>query len=92
VRQELLSGIRDAAQYEKIRILLQAFQDEPVGMSDHEAAARVNNKCRAKGVAVTAVDALFCAVALSRGWSIFTTDPDFRNYARVVPIQLHMNR
>jgi predicted nucleic acid-binding protein len=92
VRQELLSGIRDAAQYERIRVLLQAFQDEPVATSDHEAAAQLNNRCRAKGVAVTAIDALLCAVALSRGWSILTTDPDFRNYASVLRIQLHSNR
>lgn len=92
IRQELLSGIRDNAQYEKIRAAMRAFTDEPVSTSDHEAAARANNACRARGVAVTAVDALICAVALNRGWPVFTTDPDFKNYANVLPIELHANR
>ena len=40
VRQELLSGIRMAAQYEKLRLALRAFPDELVGTADYEAAAK----------------------------------------------------
>jgi len=31
---------------------------------------------------------LICAVALRRGWQIFTTDGDFAHYAKVLPIKL----
>jgi predicted nucleic acid-binding protein len=92
VRQELLSGIRNPAQYEKIRTSLRAFHDEPVDTSDHEAAAKANNDCRARGVAVTTVDILICAIAMRRGWSVFTTDPDFKNYANILPVKLHTPR
>jgi predicted nucleic acid-binding protein len=89
VRQEILSGIKTAAQYEKLRVALRAFPDEPIEVSDYEAAAKVSNSCRSKGIAASIVDALVCEIALSREWSILTTDPDFENYARIVPIRLH---
>ena len=92
VRQELLSGIRNPAQHENIRTSLRAFLDEPIDTADHEAAAKANNDCRARGVAVTTVDILICTIALRRSWSIFTTDPDFKNYANVLPIKLHTPR
>jgi len=92
VRQELLSGIRSAVQYEKLRITLRAFPDEMIDTTDFEHAAKAGNECRAKGIMVSTVDMLICAVALARGWSIFTTDPDFTNYAKVLPINLHISR
>jgi predicted nucleic acid-binding protein len=92
VRQELLSGIKIPAQFEELRLKLRAFPDEPVGTSDYEAAAQAGNACRSKGIAVSAVDILICAVAIARRWSIFSTDPDFRNYAKVLPIQIHLPR
>jgi hypothetical protein len=92
VRQELLSGIKNPAQYEKLRLTLRAFPDEPIDMSDYESAAKAGNDCRSKGIAVSAVDILICAIALARKWSILTMDPDFQNYARVLPISLHSPR
>ncbi len=92
IRQELLSGIKSAAQYEKLRSALRAFPDEVIDTSDHEAAAKASNVCRSRGMAASVVDALICQIALSRQWSIFSTDPDFRNYQRVLPIKLHTPR
>jgi hypothetical protein len=92
IRQELLSGIRTAAQFEKLRDALRAFPDEPIDTSDHEAAAKASNECRSRGIAAPVVDALICHVALSRHWGIFTIDPDFRTYAKVLPVKLHAPR
>jgi len=92
VRQELLSGIKTSSQYEKLRVTLRSFPDEAVSTSDYETAAKASNDCRAKGVAVSVSDMLICAVALTRDWPIFTSDPDFRNYARVLPVKLHAPR
>ena len=89
IRQELLSGIRSPAQFEHLRAQLRSFLDETVGTSDHEEAARAGNICRSKGIAPSAVDILICAIAIGRGWAIFTTDPDFSTYARVLPLHLH---
>lgn len=89
VRQELLSGISNPRKFERIRIALRAFADEPLDVLDYEAAAKANNECRAKGVAVTAVDILLCAVAMRRDWAIFASDPDFEHYAKVLPLKLY---
>jgi predicted nucleic acid-binding protein len=92
IRQELLSGIKSPSQYEKLRATLRAFPDLPITTADHEAAATASNACRTKGVVVSLVDILICAIALARHCSIFTTDPDFQNYARILPIKLHSPR
>jgi predicted nucleic acid-binding protein len=89
IRQELLSGIKDGAQFERVRTTLRAFPDEPLSIDDHEEAARASNACRARGVAATLVDALICATTVSRRWTILTTDADFARYASLLPIQLH---
>ncbi|MCW5977170.1 MAG: PIN domain-containing protein [Bryobacteraceae bacterium] len=89
IRQELLSGIKSSAQFEKLRRTLRAFPDEPVSFEDHEAAAKASNTCRAGGVAATTVDRLICAVAHGRGMTVFTTDADFDEYARHLPLRLH---
>ena len=92
IRQELLSGVKTLSQYEKLREALQPFPDEVIDTSDYEAAARTGNDCRAKGLAVTPIDILICTVALRRAWSVFTTDPDFTHYSKVLPLKLHIPR
>jgi predicted nucleic acid-binding protein len=92
VRQELLSGIKTPEQYERLKLYLRSFPDVAVDTSDYEEAAKAGNRCRAKGVVVSIVDILLCAVAIKREWGIFTTDPDFSNYAKVLPLQLHESR
>src|ERR1700676_74898 len=88
IRQELLSGIREEAQFRKLRDYLRAFQEHPLEMADYEEAAHMNNRCRARGISGSAVDFLICAAAHRRGWTILTTDRDFQNYASVLPLRL----
>ena len=92
IRQELLSGIKTSGQYEKLCGILRSFPDEATTTSDYEAAAKAGNDCRARGVAVSVSDTLICAITLARDWAIFTTDPDFKNYAKVLPLKLHTPR
>lgn len=89
VRQELLSGIKTPAQFEVLRKALSPFADEAIDTLDYEAAAQAGNQCRSKGLAVSPVDMLICVVAHRRGLSVFTTDPDFVRYARVLPLKLY---
>lgn len=92
IRYELLSGIKTSAQFEMLRGLLRAFPDEPIFTADYEAAANAGTLCRSKGIAVSAVDVLVCAIGISRGWAIFTSDPGFKRYGRVLPLQIHTLR
>jgi predicted nucleic acid-binding protein len=88
VRQELLSGLREHAQFRRLRDYLRDFPDTVLVTEDYEEAARASNECRKAGIASTPVDMLICAVSLHHGWQIFSTDRDFSHYAAVLPIQL----
>jgi predicted nucleic acid-binding protein len=89
VRQELLSGIRDAERFEKLRDYLRAFDEPTLEVADYEVAAEMHNRCRSRGIAGSAIDLLICAVAQRRGWQIFTTDRDFEAYRKVLAVGLY---
>lgn len=74
IRQELLSGIRDQAQFEKLKIYLDPFLDEPLVTADFEQAARLYNTCKSQGAQAGTVDLLICAVALRRNWQLLSND------------------
>lgn len=89
VRQELLSGIREEERFRKLRDYLRAFDDPGLETADYEEAAQMNNRCRARGIAGSAIDFLICAVASRRNWQIFTTDLDFERYKRVLGLKMY---
>jgi hypothetical protein len=89
IRQELLSGIKGEEQFRHLRDYLRAFEEPGLRAEDYEDAASMNNRCRTRGIAGSAIDFLICAVAHRRGWQIFTTDNDFLHYRTVLPVVLH---
>jgi len=89
VRQELLSGVRQKTTFRKLRDQLRAFEAPPLEVADYEQAADINNQCRSRGIAGSAIAFLICATAIRRTWQIFTIDQDFTRYARVVPLNLY---
>jgi len=74
IRQEILSGIREAAQFEKLRGALESFPDEQLTTAHYEEAARLFNICRQRGVECGASDVLICSVALRGKLDILTSD------------------
>ncbi len=88
IRQELLSGYADKNSYEKLRQKLKYFPNEPLLDSDYEAAAEYSNFCRAKGVQGSHTDFLICAVSIRKKFKIYTTDKDFKRYAKHLPVVL----
>jgi predicted nucleic acid-binding protein len=91
VRQELLSGIREEERFKKLRDYLRAFDEPALEMGDHEEAAEMHNRCRARGIAGSTIDFLICAVASRRKWQVFTTDRDFERYGRVLGLKLYVS-
>jgi predicted nucleic acid-binding protein len=89
IRQELLSGIRDHKQFERLRERLQPFLDVPLTTDDHERAAAMFNRCMSAGVAGSDIDFLICAVAERLSAPIFTTDEDFFRYSKHLGINLY---
>ena len=88
VRQELLSGIKHAQQFERLQQELRSFPDVKLEVEDYEGAAEIGNTCEAHGIAGSSIDMLLCSVALRRKWAIYTTDRDFQRYAKHIPIEL----
>ena len=92
IRQELLSGLREDAQFEKLEKHLEAFPDVTLEAADHTTAAKYFNKCRANGIQGSNTDFLICAVAVRREMAIYTTDRDFQQFIKYLPIVLHETR
>jgi len=89
VRQELLSGSKDRANFERLRNYLRDFADTEIVTADYEEAATFYNECQRHGIQGSHIDFLICAVAVRNGFSIFTTNGDFAQYAPFLPITLY---
>jgi predicted nucleic acid-binding protein len=92
IRQEILSGLREDAQFERLEQHLAAFPDLSLSTADFTMAAKFFNVCRSKGIQGSNTDFLICAVAVRRKLSIYTTDKDFELFAKLLPIVLHETR
>ena len=90
VRQELLSGIPDLNKFLQVKQILAPFPDEVLDSEDFENGAKCFNTCRSKGIQGSHTDFLICAVALRREMPIFTVDKDFKIFAKILPINLHL--
>ena len=88
VRQEILSGIRERSQFHAIKEKLSAWVDLAIETADYERAAECFNACRSNGIQGTHTDFLICAVAERLQLSILTSDQDFVQYERVLPVKL----
>lgn len=74
IRQEVLSGIKELAQFEKLRAALAAFRDESLTSLHFEDAARLFNLCRNHGVECGSTDILICTVAIQKHSPLLTND------------------
>lgn len=88
VRQEVLSGVKHEAQFDKLREALSPFPDLALTQEDYELAARLFNQLRAKGIQGSNTDFLICAAAIHHGLAIYTNDRDFRHFALHIPVRL----
>ena len=89
IRQEILSGIRDQAQFHQLQEHLRAFPDLSLVRADYERAAEFFNTCRRQGVQGSNTDFLICAVGAGHQMPIFTFDDDFKHFEACLPIALH---
>lgn len=89
IRQEILSGIRNDSQFNKLKKHLESFPDLPILTDDYVRAAKFFNLCRSKGIQGSNTDFLICSVAVRNKLSIFTTDKDFELFSKHIKIALH---
>ena len=90
IRQEILSGVRSAEQFTRLRNYLQAFPDFEVLSEDYELAAEFFNTCRSQGIQGSNTDFLICSVAHRLSCSILTSDKDFQNFQVCLPVVLYL--
>jgi predicted nucleic acid-binding protein len=88
IRQEILCGIRDLKQFDKIEERLAAFPDKAVGSEVYVLAAKFFNLCRSQGVQGSNTDFLICACSVSWGYPILTKDNDFKLFRKLLPCEL----
>ena len=82
VLQEVLSGIAERTQHERLVAALRAgFPVILATEGDHLLAADVVSLGARRGVAVSTPDALIAAQAINRHASLFTSDADFAKLA-----------
>ena len=88
IKQELLSGIREETQYQKLKDLLSSFPALLATEEDHILASLYFNQCRRKGIQGSFVDFLICAQSTNNQMMILTTGKDFDSYAKVLDLHL----
>ena len=88
IRQELLSGISSESQFESLKEHLSSFEDIPLTSEHFVKAAEFSNICRKNGVQGSTADFLICSVAYLENVSVFTTDLDFKEYKKYLPVRL----
>lgn len=88
IRQEVLSGIKQAEQFKRLQQALAGFEDIALLRTDYELAAEFFNTCRGKGIQGSNIDFLICAAASARELPILSTDQDFIRFAKHLPIKL----
>lgn len=89
IRQEVLSGIRDKRNFERIRKNLKGFPDAVLNTSIYEMAASFFNLCRQIGIQGSHTDFLICACAVAWEMEILSKDHDYAQYSKFIPIKLY---
>lgn len=89
IRQEILSGVKSEAQFNRLRNTLRAFPDLNHSTDDYELAARFYSTCRSAGIQGSNTDFLICAAAVRHDMNIFTNDNDFALFKKHIDISIY---
>jgi len=82
ILQELLDGLRDKKDFERLLSLLDPFPILGLGRETYVAAAELRQRCRSRGVQVGPIDCLIAAACIQESYPLLTADRDFVNLAK----------
>jgi predicted nucleic acid-binding protein len=88
ILQEILQGFPSAERTKRLADHLAPFPLLVLHRGDYLYAAEIRNKCRAKGLAISTVDAQIAAAAINHRCALLTADADFRAMARHFPLRI----
>jgi len=89
VMQELLSGLREEAQFRRLQGLLANFPLVLASQTHHVLAAQIGNRCRQGGIVTSATDCLIAAICIANNSPLLTTDKDFEQMAVFCDLRLY---
>jgi predicted nucleic acid-binding protein len=88
IRQEILCGIKNQRQFNKLKTKLDAFLDAKIIKDDYISAAQYFNECRSKGIQGSMIDFLITAVSVRHKFRIHTYDKDFQLYEKTLELKI----
>jgi predicted nucleic acid-binding protein len=91
VLQELLSGVKDPEQGERIKELMEGYPLILATKEQHVEAANISNACRKAGMSAATGDCLIAAQCILLNGVLLTLDDDFKRISgccglRIYPI------
>jgi predicted nucleic acid-binding protein len=89
-RRKIISDDKNIV--DNLKEKMNGFNDFPIGTADYELAAEYSNICRKNGIRGSNTDFLICALAVRNNFEIFTTDGDFNQYKKYLPIKLFASK
>ena len=89
VLQELLSGVKDEAQGERIKELMEGYPLILATKEQHIEASNISNVCRKAGVFAATVDSLIAAQCIMLNGVLLTLDDDFKRISGYCGLRLY---
>jgi predicted nucleic acid-binding protein len=89
VLQELLSGVKDPAQGERIKALMEGYPLLLATKEHHIEAANISNVCRRAGVSAATIDCLIAAQCILSDGLLLTLDEDFKRISSCCGLRLY---
>jgi len=87
ILQELLQGFPSLDRTRRLVEHLAPFPLLPMHRGDYIYAAEIRNRCRAKGITISTIDAQIAAAAINHRCSLLSIDRDFTGIARHFPLR-----
>ena len=89
VLQELLSGVKDLTQGERIKALMEGYPLLLATKEHHVEAANISNVCRRGGVSAATIDCLIAAQCIMLDGLLLTMDDDFKRISKCCGLRLY---
>ena len=89
VLQEILSGVKDPAQGERIKALMEGYPLLLATREHHIEGANISNVCRKAGISAATIDCLIAAQCILLGGLLLTLDEDFKRISSCCGLRLY---
>ena len=89
VLQELLSGVKDPAQEERIKVLMEGYPLLLAIKEHHIEGANISNICRKSGISAATIDCLIASQCIMLNSLLLTLDDDFKRISECCGLRLY---